>query len=480
MARDKTLRVTILGDARSGQAAFKAIERSAGGMASHIKSSLGSVFSIASGFAVFDLAKGAVEGLAGALKGAATAAAEEQAINDQTAAAIKSTGDASGMTAQQISELGHKIQGLSTFSNETVQQGENMLLTFCLQSEAQALARGRGWISHEDLNASDEILAYDPDDGSIRWEPVESMHRFAVNGDLTRWKSKQLDVMTTPRHRWWTTGRTTDRMSGYPVSRKQPHTFRTTEEISGHQFAVMIGGGAPACFLAEAAFDDDLVELLGWVVTEGWFTTQTPNHVGVGISQSQTANPQETARIRALVERFNARGDRISETQYQARYNGSTISEWHFAGRLGRQVRELLPSKKLTTDLVESLTEPQARLLLEVMLLADGSEDLHGARQFIQKDPEQIGMVALLCGMLGIRTSTLERDGERDSLYLCKTNYAWGNQLNARPEHYEGVVWCPHLRTGSFSRAATGGPFGPATPILAKTSSPAPHRPRSI
>jgi hypothetical protein len=216
-------------------------------------------------------------------------------------------------------------------------------------------------------------------------------------------------------------------------SGRSPYTpqFRTTAEISGHQIYVKIGGGQPAGFARTPTVDDDLVELAGWVVTEGWFVpwkdqsgrrpvrericqhcgerpaagrrgppvcgacrspkvqlqaerraaqraAQPPPvprpraHYGIGFCQSQTANPKNVARIRELVDRLVAARHRISETQYRARYNDSIISQWHFAGTLGRTVRELLPDKRLTPTFIERLTSEQARLLLDVLVLADG------------------------------------------------------------------------------------------------------------
>lgn len=55
---------------------------------------------------------------------------EEQKVTAQTAAVIKSTGDASGVTAQQVHDLAVSLQNQTAFSDDAVQSGENMLLTF--------------------------------------------------------------------------------------------------------------------------------------------------------------------------------------------------------------------------------------------------------------------------------------------------------------------------------------------------------------
>lgn len=55
---------------------------------------------------------------------------EAQDVMAQTNAVIKSTGGAAGISAQQVSELATSLQGVTKFSDETIQTGQNLLLTF--------------------------------------------------------------------------------------------------------------------------------------------------------------------------------------------------------------------------------------------------------------------------------------------------------------------------------------------------------------
>ena len=58
------------------------------------------------------------------------AAMPYQQILAQTTQALKSTHDASGMTAQSVSDLAMKFSSTTPFSDDLIQSGENMLLTF--------------------------------------------------------------------------------------------------------------------------------------------------------------------------------------------------------------------------------------------------------------------------------------------------------------------------------------------------------------
>jgi len=55
---------------------------------------------------------------------------DQQAVMSQTEAVLKSTGDASGFSAKQINDMADALAHTTTFSDDTIQSAENMLLTF--------------------------------------------------------------------------------------------------------------------------------------------------------------------------------------------------------------------------------------------------------------------------------------------------------------------------------------------------------------
>lgn len=61
---------------------------------------------------------------------AVKAFSESQNVMAQTNAVLKSTGGVAGISADQVKKLANSLQGVTKFSDETVQSGENMLLTF--------------------------------------------------------------------------------------------------------------------------------------------------------------------------------------------------------------------------------------------------------------------------------------------------------------------------------------------------------------
>jgi hypothetical protein len=103
-----------------------AVEHTSGGF----KSMLGNALSFAAGQFVFNAVGQSIGFLKDQLVGCVQESLDAQAGMAQTNQVLKSTHDASGMTAQAVADLAGNLSHLTKFSDDTVQASENMLLTF--------------------------------------------------------------------------------------------------------------------------------------------------------------------------------------------------------------------------------------------------------------------------------------------------------------------------------------------------------------
>lgn len=121
-----------IGQAKSGIADLKsqlssvsdAAQSSGSGLSSAFKG-IGSAISI-----IGDVAAPVFGFLKNQLGDSIKLAMEHQQVMSQTASAIKSTGDASGLSATQIGGLAESLSKVTPFSEDVTQSGENLLLTF--------------------------------------------------------------------------------------------------------------------------------------------------------------------------------------------------------------------------------------------------------------------------------------------------------------------------------------------------------------
>ena len=90
-----------------------------------LKSALGGALGVAAG-----IGGAAVRGLTDVLTDSVKIAMQHQQVMSQTTQVIKSTGDASGMSAKAIDDLGDSLSRTTTFSHDSIQAGENLMLTF--------------------------------------------------------------------------------------------------------------------------------------------------------------------------------------------------------------------------------------------------------------------------------------------------------------------------------------------------------------
>ncbi len=107
-------------------------EDQATGPLNGLKTTLEGLGKVASGAFKFGLglAQDGVEALGKGLLLSMTEAMDAEKIMAQTKATIKATGGAAGMTAEEIANLAGSLSEASTFSDDAIQQAENMLLNF--------------------------------------------------------------------------------------------------------------------------------------------------------------------------------------------------------------------------------------------------------------------------------------------------------------------------------------------------------------
>lgn len=96
---------------------------------SKVTGALGTVGKVAAGVAI-----GGITAVGGAIFKALDSASEAQSVFAQTEAAVKSTGGAAGLTAQDMADLASGLSaaagGASNFGDEAILAGENLLATF--------------------------------------------------------------------------------------------------------------------------------------------------------------------------------------------------------------------------------------------------------------------------------------------------------------------------------------------------------------
>lgn len=363
-----------------------------------------------------------------------------------------------------VSLFGRKRRLPQIYSNDKGEEAYALRLALnfpCLLPSSQALSKTKGWVNYEDLKVGDEILAFNRDIGESEWQKVERVNVFDYDGDMIRLKTKHLDVLSTPDHRWVVT-------KPNKISKLDNTKVLTSDELYNSDKPYAIPIRAPHNNQVKARYSDAYVAFLGWYLTDGHLKKGNI----VRICQSNTANPHKVDIIDSIMEELDVEFSRREKNQviWEIRDPG-------FVYKLNR----LVPERKLNMRLLTQLTNPQLSILLENMRLGDGWS------VWATGDKTQGELLQALVVLCNNTSSMYELSHEGDLSYFkdkkpskyggqefvraTKTSYGvkfsnfresvntkntYNSENNLTKEKYVGKVWCPTVKSGAFFTRVIG------------------------
>jgi DNA polymerase I-like protein with 3'-5' exonuclease and polymerase domains len=362
-----------------------------------------------------------------------------------------------------VSLFGRKRRLPQIYSSDRGEEAYALRLALnfpCLLPSSQALSKTKGWVNYEDLKVGDEILAFNRDIGESEWQKVERVNVFDYDGDMIRLKTKHLDVLSTPDHRWVVT-------KPNKISKLNKTEVLTSDELYNSDKPYAIPIRAPHNNQVKARYSDVYVAFLGWYLTDGYLK----NGNIVRICQSNTANPHKIDIIDSIMEELGVEFSRREKNQVIWE-----IRDPEFVYKLNR----LVPERKLNMKLLTRLTNPQLSILLENMRLGDGWS------VWATGDKTQGELLQALVVLCNNTSSMYELSHEGDLSYFkdkkpskygqefvraTKTSYGvkfsnfrksvntkntYNSENNLTKEKYVGKVWCPTVKSGAFFTRVIG------------------------
>lgn len=327
----------------------------------------------------------------------------------------------------------------------------------CLPADAEILTEN-GWKLGIQVKAGERVACWDSETNAIQLEPAQEVTLAPYNGDLVAFKNDNTDQLLTPNHRVYKKDRSRKMVGGARVSTVEG-AWSVTEAgkinrwnnillpLAGTHDGPGIGGL-------------DLVELLGWVWSEGGF-----DKVGTGVRITQSSSNQTYVDvIDALVSKMIPSHKHYTRDRIYTRKDGSTKPytehTWFFSGEMALRVRELLPDKHPTWDLIWRMTSEEKWTFMWAAIRGDGSSKrgkihVDGSRgpvhyNFNQKCASDLIMFQTLCHLTG-HQGRINWNKNVVGVHHNPTTQFQGRHLKAKvSEHYEGMVWCVRVPTGAF------------------------------
>lgn len=328
----------------------------------------------------------------------------------------------------------------------------------CVDEETEALTTD-GWRRYDQLYNGQPILTKNFNTGILEWQPIENINIYPdYQGDLYSFEGKTFSALTNGKHRWLCNH------NSKPGSKAE---FLTTEELYNSKIVRPIHRTGEYIGNRKKVLDDDLVYLLGIILTDGhlrYYRDKTKPRYGKPwyalITQSKEKNiPLIQSAIDKLDNRF---------TYIHKVYGKKHV--WKFNKDFADYLDTIIPNKKLNMSLIHSLTKSQIRLLLDGMILGDGCK--HGTR-ILTSSIEQANLIQVLVVMAGYYSNILINDNRgihvsnkikrgkiitKDISYLVtigENKYfhhrsTRGKNHITKLTNQKKLIWCPTVKNGTW------------------------------
>ncbi|MFD8396061.1 glycosyltransferase [Streptomyces sp. NPDC059680] len=318
----------------------------------------------------------------------------------------------------------------------------------CVDDKTEALTP-LGWRPHSELTDGDLIAGYDTGTGTLGWEPA-TFSRYDVTEPLVTVEQLSTSQRLTGTHRML-------------VRTKQRGTHVELAEDVRKDCEVLLA--APWSPQRLEGPGEGLAALLGWFVAAG----RRDGDQAI-ISRPRAADSNTCQAIRGLLNAVRAEW---TEQVHLDRSGGAAPApgapertEFVVGGAVAQWLTTVVPPGTLTYEVVFGWPEAECRALLDA--LVEGGGILRKGDRFTlvrrhRTAAELLQCLAIRCG-LHARIRLRRSDGA----WLVNVNTTrWvrvrggnskGSGLLPR-ETYEGVVWCPTVRTGFWLARRSGMPF---------------------
>jgi len=321
--------------------------------------------------------------------------------------------------------------------------------TFCVSEDTEILTH-RGWLRYFEIQDSDETLAYDYRTKKLEWQKIESVHVFPHNGQLLHIDSRSLDILMTPNHRCVIEREDNqDKRQRSDYHREYYNAIVEARDLRKRDKIIVAGN-----YIAPSVktVDDDLVRLIGWFVTEGYYHKPT-NSVYIG--QTKIDGQKDIENIR---KRLGIEGYRVKETQYK---NGNGIhKDYYIPAHIRDEIEKYIFNKELSVGFLRLLTKDQLKLLYDAMINGDGCRSGDHVAQFIQNPGKTLDSFQTLCVMLGFQPGITKKKSS-DCFSICETTIKSRQIKRNMPMavQYHGVVWCPKTKHSTWVARRNGKVF---------------------
>jgi len=328
-----------------------------------------------------------------------------------------------------------KYEVAKKFVNGSLED-DNIYYTNCVSDDTEILTED-GWKFRKDVRVGDNVLTLNMNDKLLYYQPVlRKFEQSLKNAKMVSIKGKATDQLVTPNHNILYTNLAKKDLVNLTTYKNLPSTFR-------------VFCAAPVACGDNGKYSDDLLALLGWIISEGHYGKKGNF---MTIAQSEVANKKKYDEIESLLTRLGF--------DYQINH---CKQRGNIAFRLKKKdsdfVRSLFPKRRIPREILNTCSVRQLMVLLDAALKGDGTRRFSVRTQtwneqatYYSADRGIIEDVQEVLLKIGFRSNII--DCPSSSTYQIRATKFNTTELNKKQhvseEEYTGMVWCVEVENHTF------------------------------
>lgn len=283
-----------------------------------------------------------------------------------------------------------------------------------------------GWKLGINLLPGEEVLTFDPQTESLKFDSVKEMFIKQYDGPVTVLEGAQISARTTPGHKWFV------KSTG---GKGKVVTKLTTDHA------------IPLCAPVDIEGDDDynFNKIVGLVLSDGRI-----NNGKVLISQSVKVNGFACDEIHDLLS-----DSLIPYSEYQMP-NG--IVDFYIRASHSWKIKQVIPNKRLTAEYIMTLGQKGLLGLFDGLMLGDGTYEGNKGAKFYTSLESEADLFQMVCILLGkaaivrkqVACSTWAKRPYQYIVQVKTEKFSKAGVFGSKKadENYTGLIWCPTVDSG--------------------------------
>ena len=360
----------------------------------------------------------------------------------------------------KVAELGivhrQELSGVLGGLFRVIQFTQDDAHIYCLDEKSEILTQN-GWKNMNEIKLGEIAVSYNKEKDICELKPILKIIKYNYSGEMYRLRNNDgLDCLITPEHRVLCKIRTTFKNRIQGLSNWK---FIRAEELPT---GIYIPTPKKIETISKCNIDDELISILGWVITDGYKKDQKY----IEISQA-TTNPNKPHLYKKMIETIKKRFPKFKIYLKKKRKGHKESANFYLGIKASKEIKDWLNNDihRIPRTLLETCSSNQLEKLFESLIEGDGTttkNSKNGYKQIRFYPGYNEGLAddfQELCTRLGISSTKIYIPQNNQIFILVSLKRDKHYARKILKENYYGKVWDITIDGGAFVARRNGKTF---------------------